>query len=245
MVGSRLGRRGRPRRGPDRSARGPDGSRPGPTGKAGAVSSQARILGLREAEFDRRVRTYWTRRAHAGTRSSATASRRSAGMPSRWKTSGLSGLRLSRASWCRARPSCALTRWCVARGAGAGRRAGRVRAPAGRLRLLRQIGDELVPGVEQVLLVDDVVAVEDGADLVPCQKHGDPLGHAGAGRPGSGAQRLASCGPVTIRATTPNNVAIGPWRLALLCLLAPGPGFLHPDAGCLLGGVRHLPPLTN
>ena len=36
-----------------------------------------------------------------------------------------------------------------------------------------------------------------------------------------------------------------PLALALLCLLAPGPGFLHPDAGCLLGGVRHLPPLTN
>ena len=41
-----------------------------------------------------------------------------------------------------------------------------VRAPAGRLRLPRQIGDELVPGVEQFPLVDDVVAVEDGAALV-------------------------------------------------------------------------------
>ena len=45
-----------------------------------------------------------------------------------------------------------------------------------RLRLLRQIGDELVPGVEQFLLVDDVVAVEDGAALVPGQEHGDALG---------------------------------------------------------------------
>ena len=45
-----------------------------------------------------------------------------------------------------------------------------------RLRLLRQIGDQLVPGVEQFLLVDDVVAVEDGAALVPGQEHGDPLG---------------------------------------------------------------------
>ena len=44
------------------------------------------------------------------------------------------------------------------------------------LHLLRQIGDELVPGVEQFLLVDDVVAVEDGAALVPGQEHGDPLG---------------------------------------------------------------------
>ena len=41
-----------------------------------------------------------------------------------------------------------------------------VRAPAGRLRLPRQIGDELLPGVEQFPLVDDVVAVEDGAALV-------------------------------------------------------------------------------
>ena len=41
-----------------------------------------------------------------------------------------------------------------------------VRAPVGRLRLPRQIGDELVLGVEQFLLVDDVVAVEDGAALV-------------------------------------------------------------------------------
>ena len=49
--------------------------------------------------------------------------------------------------------------------------------------MLRQIGDKLVPGVEQFLLVDNVdnvVAVEDGAALVPGQKHGDPLGHAGA-----------------------------------------------------------------
>ena len=37
---------------------------------------------------------------------------------------------------------------CGARGGGAGR----VRAPAGRLRLLRQILDELVPGVEEFLL---------------------------------------------------------------------------------------------
>ena len=53
------------------------------------------------------------------------------------------------------------------RGRARGGGAGRVRAPAGRLRLPGQIGDELVPGVEQFLLVDDVVAVEDGAALVP------------------------------------------------------------------------------
>ena len=65
----------------------------------------------------------------------------------------------------------ALTPWC-------GARAGRVRAPAGCLRLcvLFQIGDELIPGLEQFLLVDDVVAVEDGAGLVAGQEHGDPLG---------------------------------------------------------------------
>ncbi len=61
-----------------------------------------------------------------------------------------------------------------ARGGGPGRRG----PPTGwpRLRLLRQIGDELVPGVEQFLLVDDVVAVEDGAALVAGQEHGDALG---------------------------------------------------------------------
>ena len=53
--------------------------------------------------------------------------------------------------------------------------AGRVRAPAGRLRLcvLLQVGDQLVPGLEQFLFVDDVVAVEDGAGLVAGQEHGD------------------------------------------------------------------------
>ena len=63
-----------------------------------------------------------------------------------------------------------------ARGGGAGR----VRAPAGRPRLLRQILHELVPGLEQFLLVDEVVAVEDGAALVAGQEHGDPFGDAGA-----------------------------------------------------------------
>ena len=44
--------------------------------------------------------------------------------------------------------------------------AGRVGPLAGwhRLRLLRQIGDELVPGLEQFLLVDNVVAVEEEVD---------------------------------------------------------------------------------
>ena len=49
-----------------------------------------------------------------------------------------------------------------------------------RRRPLRQILDELVPGVEQFLLINNVVAVEDGAALVSGQKHGDALGDAGA-----------------------------------------------------------------
>ena len=55
-------------------------------------------------------------------------------------------------------------------------------SPATRRRLcvLRQIGDELIPGLEEFLFVDDVVAVEDGAGLVAGQEHGDALGHAGA-----------------------------------------------------------------
>ena len=64
------------------------------------------------------------------------------------------------------------------RGGARGGSADRVGPPPGwpRLRLLRQIRDQLVPGVEQFLLVDDVIAVEDGAALVSGQKHGDPLG---------------------------------------------------------------------
>ena len=59
--------------------------------------------------------------------------------------------------------------------------AGRVRPPAGRrLCVLRQIGDQLVAGLEQFLFVDDVVAVEDGAALVAGQEHGDALGDTGA-----------------------------------------------------------------
>ena len=75
------------------------------------------------------------------------------------------------------------------RGGARGGGVGRVGPGWHRLRLLREILDELVPGVEQFLLVDDVVAVEDGAALVPGQEHGDPLGDiradqvAGGGTP--------------------------------------------------------------
>ena len=55
-------------------------------------------------------------------------------------------------------------------------------APALRLRIGRRLSVE-VKGVEQFLLVDDVVTVEDGAARVPGQAHGDLLGHVGAGRP--------------------------------------------------------------
>ncbi len=75
---------------------------------------------------------------------------------------------------------------------------GRVGPPTGwnRLRLLRQIGDELVSGVEQFLLIDDVVAVEDGAALVSGQEHGDPLGDAGADQvaPGGAAAVVKEAG---------------------------------------------------
>ena len=66
-------------------------------------------------------------------------------------------------------------RRCGARDGGAGW----VGPPATRRRLcvLRQIGDQLVAGLEQFLFVDDVVAVEDGAGLVA----GQELGDAGVG----------------------------------------------------------------
>ena len=65
-----------------------------------------------------------------------------------------------------------------------------------RLRLLREILDELVAGVEQFLLVNNVVAVEDGAALVPGQEHGDPFGDAGADQvAGGGAPGIVKLRP--------------------------------------------------
>ena len=87
-----------------------------------------------------------------------------------------------------------------------------------RLRLLRQILDKLVPGVEQFLLVDNVVAVENGPALVPGQEHGDPLGDvradqvAGGGAPaivkeaGRHPGRLAGGAPR--RAPAPDGDAV-------------------------------------
>ena len=74
------------------------------------------------------------------------------------------------------------------------------------------------PGVEQFLLVNNVVAVEDGAALVPGQEHGDPLGDiradqvAGGGTPtivkeaGRHPGRLAGGAPR--RAPAPDGDAV-------------------------------------
>ena len=60
-------------------------------------------------------------------------------------------------------------RGCGSREWVAAKHGGRGRGGAGRRRLcvVRQIRDEVVPCLEQFLLVDDVVAVKDGAALVP------------------------------------------------------------------------------
>ncbi len=109
-----------------------------------------------------------------------------------------------------------------ARGGGTGR----VGPPTGwrRLRPLREILDQLVTGVEQFLLIDDVVAVEDGTALVPGQEHGDALGDTGADQvAGGGAPaiveeasrhpgRLAGGAPRRAPAADGNAVAVeGEW----------------------------------
>ncbi len=120
---------------------------------------------------------------------------------------------------------------CGARGGGAGREG----PPTGwhRLRLLRQILDELVPGVEQFLLVDDVIAVEDGAALVPGQEHGDPLGDvradqvAGGGAPaivkeaGRHPGRLAGGAPRRAPAADGNAVAVEDQRAVWVAACPP------------------------
>ena len=88
-----------------------------------------------------------------------------------------------------------------------------------RLRLLRQVGDQLVPGLEQFLLVDNnVVAVEDGAALMPGQEHGDPLGDvradqvAGGGAPAiveeAGRHPSGLAGGAPRRAPAPDGNAV-------------------------------------
>ena len=98
--------------------------------------------------------------------------------------------------------------------------AGLVGPPPGwhRLRLLRQIGDQLVSGVEQFLLINNVVAVEDGAALVPGQEHGDPLGDVRADQvAGGGAAAIVEeagrhpgrlAGGAPRRAPAPDRVPI-------------------------------------
>ena len=83
-----------------------------------------------------------------------------------------------------------------------------------RRRRLRQIGDQL-PGLKQFLLVDDVVAVADGAARVPGEEHGDALGNAGADQGAGGgaativeeagrhAGRLTGCAPARARSWPP------------------------------------------
>ena len=100
-----------------------------------------------------------------------------------------------------------------ARGSGTGR----VGSPAGwhRLRLLRQIGDELVAGVEQFLLVNNVVAVEDGPALVAGQEHGDPFGDVRADQvAGGGAATIveeAGRHPSCLAGGAPRRVPAADW----------------------------------
>ena len=99
-----------------------------------------------------------------------------------------------------------------------------------RLRLLRQILDELVPGVEQFLLVNNVVAVEDGAALVPGQEHGNPLGDAGADQvAGGGAAAVVKEAGGREPDDTAGLVNLIPGETKDL-LLAPAPGKPGPRA---------------
>ena len=120
-----------------------------------------------------------------------------------------------------------------------------------RLRLLRQTGDELVAGVEQFLLVDDVVAVEDGAARVAGQAHGNPFGDAGAdqGAGGGAAVVVKEAGRHAGRLT---GRALGarPWSaasarpVAACATIADGfvPVGLDAIRGAPTGGVRLPPP---
>ena len=85
-------------------------------------------------------------------------------------------------------------------------------------RRLCQIGGQLIAGREQFLLVDDVVAVEDGAGLVPGEEHGDAFGDAGADQvAGGGAPAVVEeagrhpggrAGGAPGRAPAPNRDAV-------------------------------------
>ena len=133
-----------------------------------------------------------------------------------------------------------------ARGGGAGR----VGPPATRRRLgvLRQILHELVAGLEQFLLVDDVVAVEDGAGLVAGQEHGDPLGHAGADQVAGGgaaaiveeagrhAGRLAGGAPGRAPAADGDAVAVEDQRAVGVAACPPRAS--ASAMGCEMGSIR-------
>ena len=105
--------------------------------------------------------------------------------------------------------------------------------------MLRQIGDQLIPGLEEFLFVDDVVAVEDGAGLVAGQEHGDVLGHAGADQVAGGgaaviveeagrhAGRLIGSAPRRAPAADGDAVAVEDQRAVRVAACPPsrqGPG---------------------
>ena len=117
-----------------------------------------------------------------------------------------------------------------------------------RLRLLREILDELVPGVEQFLLMNNVVAVEDGAALVPGQEHGDPLGDiradqvAGGGAPaivkeaGRHPGRLAGGAPRRAPAADRDPIAVEDERAVGVAACPPSRQRL--GYGCEMGRIR-------
>ena len=104
------------------------------------------------------------------------------------------------------------------------------RAPAGRLRLPRQRGDELILGLEPFLLVDDGVAVEDGAARVAGQAHGAPLGHAGADQGAGGWPAGTGCRPRRSRRSGART-RFGPSSVA------PAKGW---EKGSVEGGVKYV-----
>ena len=115
---------------------------------------------------------------------------------------------------------------------GRGGRAGRVGPPATRRRLcvVRQIGDKLSPGVEQFLLVDDVVTVEDGADQV--------AGGGAAVEPQTPSSRV-------LRATAESAAPDDPAGAAAGTTAAPGAAGAEPHLGPRLHDRDALRPAAD
>ena len=138
-----------------------------------AASSRVATVGRRHACSARCCRGRRVRRGGWSPTRSESASPYGAGpRPTRGRTDGRCP---ARAALLRGGASHEAEGRRDARGGGTNR----VGPPTGwcPLRLLRQIGDQLVAGLKQFLLIDDVVAVEDGAALVSGQEHGDPFGN--------------------------------------------------------------------